>query len=250
MPTLAAPTSQLCTASQFLEPAYAQWCAELGQPVRFHRKQWEFVFILQALATRGFLKPGMRGLGFGCGFEPLPDLLEDMGCAVTATDLDPKESQARGWPGSDALSAVDMNAIPAELVDFDFLWSSCAFEHLGSIAHGLAFVERAMTCLRPGGIAVHTTEYNLTSTTDTWEASNLVLFRKTDIDTLFARLTAAGHHVAPLDLDSGSEPLDLAIAEPPYAADHLKLRIGAYVSTSLGLIIAAAPGQQERPVGA
>ncbi|HZI52320.1 MAG TPA: hypothetical protein VFD56_01350, partial [Chitinophagaceae bacterium] len=35
--------------------------------------------------------------------------------------------------------AVDMNKIPGDLVDFDFNWSSCSFEHLGSIEKGMRF---------------------------------------------------------------------------------------------------------------
>ena len=67
--------------------------------------------------------------------------------------------------------AVDMNEIPADLdSQFDFCWSSCALEHLGSLEHGMRFIERAMALLRPGGIAVHTTEYNMTSNAETFEA--------------------------------------------------------------------------------
>ena len=40
--------------------------------------------------------------------------------------------------------AVDMNTIAADLTDFDFCWSSCCFEHLGSIDHGLQFIHNTM----------------------------------------------------------------------------------------------------------
>ena len=55
--------------------------------------------------------------------------------------------------------AVDMNDIPPDLRGFDFTWSSCALEHLGTLRAGADFVVEQMTCLRPGGVAVHTTEY-------------------------------------------------------------------------------------------
>jgi hypothetical protein len=31
---------------------------------------------------------------------------------------------------------ADMNAMPDTLGQFDFVWSACAFEHLGSIRQG------------------------------------------------------------------------------------------------------------------
>jgi cyclopropane fatty-acyl-phospholipid synthase-like methyltransferase len=33
---------------------------------------------------------------------------------------------------------ADMNAMPDTLGQFDFVWSACAFEHLGSIRQGRA----------------------------------------------------------------------------------------------------------------
>ena len=44
---------------------------------------------------------------------------------------------------------------------FDFVWSSCSIEHLGGLGAGLDFVENAMELLKPGGVAAHTTEFNV-----------------------------------------------------------------------------------------
>jgi len=144
-----------------------------------------------------------------------------------------------------------MNAIADDLVDFDFVWSSCAFEHLGSLEAGLRFVKRTMDCLRPGGVAVHTTEFNLSSNTDTLEAGGTVLYRRCDIEALAAQLAAAGHELE-LDFDPGNGPADHHVDLPPYQAElHLKLQIGSYVSTSFGLIIgksAHSPQRYERLV--
>ena len=96
--------------------------------------------------------------------------------------------------------AVDMNAIPDDLRDFDFTWSSCALEHLGSLDAGAAFVLRQMACLRPGGTAVHTTEYVVSSDTDTVEKGGTVLYRRRDIEALAEQLRAAGHEI---ELDPG-----------------------------------------------
>ena len=49
------------------------------------------------------------------------------------------------------LKSVDMNAIPEELdAKYDFCWSICALEHLGSVQHGLDFIENSLRVLKPG----------------------------------------------------------------------------------------------------
>jgi hypothetical protein len=159
LPTLASPTSQLCTANQFEEEIYAHWCEKLRETPTYNRKQWEFVYICQVLEQRGMLANGKRGLGFGVGKEPLPALFANSGCDVMATDLDPNAQASADWIGTNQhaaqlsdlnergicdpvafservrFRAEDMNRISGDLVDFDFTWSACAFEHLGSIKH-------------------------------------------------------------------------------------------------------------------
>ncbi len=75
-----------------------------------------------------------------------------------------------------------MNAIDADLQGFDFTWSSCCFEHLGCIggrhAVRLNSVER---CLRPGGVAVHTAELNLSSDDATIATGLPWLYRRRDM---------------------------------------------------------------------
>jgi SAM-dependent methyltransferase len=263
-PSLDHPISQACTQAQFDTDIYRYWCAEIHEIPRYHRKQWEFCYILQALSVAGAIKPGRRGLGFGVGTEPLTALCAARGCEVVATDLDPSEAKRIGWVDTNQHAAevtalndrgicdaarfadsvrfrfVDMNAIPADLQGFDFTWSACCLEHLGSISHGLAFIENSLKTLRPGGVAVHTTELNCSSDSKTVDHSGTVLFRKRDIRALAARLTAAGHDVR-LNFNLGDQPLDQYVDVAPYTADrHLKLRLGEFASTSFGLIIRKA----------
>jgi FkbM family methyltransferase len=261
-PTLESPGSQLCTESQLREPVYRVWCDALREPPALRRKQWEYVYILQALAMRGMLEPGRRGLGFGCGREPLAAVMANRDCEIVATDLEATAAAGHGWIETDQHASAledlnargicdseqfrqrvsfrtgDMNRISTELRDFDFVWSSCAFEHLGSIRHGLEFVVNAMRCLRPGGVAVHTTEFNLTSNYHTIEAHNLVFFRRYDIEQLIRTLEHDGHTVAPLNLNPGLGPVDRYVDLPPYRREpQLRLRMDQYVFTSIGLII-------------
>ncbi|MCQ4161017.1 hypothetical protein NON00_13915 [Roseomonas sp. GC11] len=266
-PSLARPVSQLCTAEQFSEPAFARLSAMLGIPPspRRHRKIWEFCYILAAIEAAGMLRPGLRALGFGTGVEPLPSALAAQGLSVLATDAPPELMASQGWASTQQHShdvmqlhrpkllpadlfrqrvthrAVDMNAIPPDLAGFDVTWSACSLEHLGSLRHGLDFIEASLGCLRPGGIAVHTTEFNLLSNGVTLQTPECSLFRKVDIEEFLARMVAAGHEVWPLNLWPGGHELDEVIDLPPYLPNpqgaHLKLDLQRYVTTSIGLVI-------------
>lgn len=265
-PILRDPVSQACTAKQFSESAYQYWCAEIGEAPRLHRKQWEFCFILQALARCGKLAPGMRGLGFGVGREPLAAVFADRGVEVVATDLAADSAVAKGWVATsqhaanrDALNSrrlceageferrvsfrfVDMNQVDEDLTGFDFCWSACAFEHLGSIENGLNFLRRSVECLQPGGVAVHTTEFNCSSNDDTLDHASTVLFRQKDFESVAGQLRAQGHRVD-FNFNLGSEAPDQHVDTPPYSADrHLKLQIQSWVTTSFGIIIHKAKG--------
>lgn len=253
--------SQLCTQEQFSSPWYLDWCGRMAGAAKLHRKQWEFCYIGQALSERGMLGEGRRGLGFGVGLEPLPALFATSGCTIVVTDVEQTVAEAAGWAetgqhaaGLESLNdrgicsaadfqrlvsyrTVNMNQIPADLRDFDFLWSACSLEHIGSLEHGKQFIYRAMECLRPGGIAVHTTEYNLSSDTDTFESEHLSLYRKRDIEDVVRTLRAAGH-VVDVNFTDGTAPADQYVDLPPFLAlPHLRLEIGGYITTSLGLII-------------
>jgi hypothetical protein len=230
------------------------------KPFVAHRKMWEWLFICHALAERSRLEPGQLGLGFGVGREPLVALFAAMGCRITATDLDPQRAQAAGWSDGKQYAGtletlndhrlcdpelfasrvsfrhVDMNAVPADLTGYDFTWSSCAFEHLGSIDAGIRFVLDQMRCLRPGGTAVHTTEFNLSSNADTVSSGGTVLFRRRDIDALLGRLRDAGF-VVDGDFTPGETPADRHVDVPPFSETHLRTTLGEYVTTSVALVI-------------
>ncbi len=255
-------TSCLCQAAQLSCPAFCYWIERIREQPRLHRKLWEFAYVIQALHERGQLEPGRRGLAFAVGMEPLPSLFASLGCEVVATDLHLDDARAAAWVEADghcsavaplnqcqlcddeqfrrlvSFRPVDMNAIPQDLVDFDFTWSTCSFEHCGSIELGQQFIYRQMQCLKPGGVAVHTTEFNLTSNERTRERGNTVLFRRRDIEAMMQRLTDDGHRVELLDLDVGPSACDVEYDRLPYSyRRHLKLEWRNYVTTSLGLIV-------------
>jgi SAM-dependent methyltransferase len=253
----------------------AHWCAELKVPRIFHRKLWEFSFVLQALWERGMIGEGKQGLGFGCGHEPVPSYLASKGVQLTVTDMPPDEAKLKGWMSSSqhtttidslfmphlldratfdrniALRYVDMNEIPDDLTGYDFCWSVCALEHLGSIAAGLAFVRHSLATLRPGGVAIHTTEFNFLDDNQTIDNWPTVLFQRRHFTRLAEELSKEGHDVGKLDFSIGDKPLDKFIDVPPYAHDwppplalewgdspaHLKISIDGFASTCFGLIV-------------
>ena len=229
-----------------------------------HRKLWEFVYVLRAAEQHGKTVAGCRALGFGVGREPIPAVLASLGLFVLATDLDIEDDRSHDWgrkgqhmSGVSALSfpdivsdavleervrtrGVDMNALPGDLGRFDLIWSSCALEHLGSPEAGLAFVERTLELLEPGGIAVHTTELELTRREETADYGNLAVFRLADLDRLAARVREVGMEMDANWYVAMETPADRWIALPPYPHHdpaHLKLQIGDSISTSVGLLI-------------
>ena len=270
-------TSKACTQADMESDWVAWWCGELSIAPIYHRKIWEYCYVLQVLHEHGCLSAGLRGLGFGCGREPIPSYLAAIGCHVTMTDLAPDAAAEKGWVRTHqhasslekghhahlvprerflqhvSLQHVDMNAIPDSLSGYDFCWSLCSLEHLGSIRQGLDFIENSLATLRPGGLAVHTTEFNFLNDTETIDNWVTVLFQKQHFRQLAERLSAQGHKVAPLDFDVGNGPMDRFIDLPPFDHDlehiapawardsqHLKLLLDGFASTCFGLIITKA----------
>ena len=254
------------------------WCQQLGIPVIYHRKVWELAYILQVMWEQDMLQPGRRGLGFGCGQEPIPSLVARYGVELTVTDQEPSTAENGGWVSTDqhlgsldqafhpdlinrdafdrqvTIKFVDMNAIAQDLQDYDFCWSTCAFEHLGSIAAGQDFVVKAMRVLKPGGIAIHTTEMNLDPDGPTLETKDLVLFQRRHFEEIGDRLRKQGDEPASMDFALGTGPIDEFMDVPPYAQTgegfafsavrgdsypdrmaHLRLTVGQFPTTCFGL---------------
>ncbi|MBA3709401.1 MAG: hypothetical protein H0W83_11365 [Planctomycetes bacterium] len=132
-----------------------------------------------------------------------------------------------------------MNAIAKDLTGFDFTWSSCALEHLGSIDAGIRFLLNQAACLKPGGWAVHTTEYNIFSNAKTWVSGGTVLFRRKDLDVLQGAAAQAGLELEAIDYSLGNLANDWFIDFWPYKSEpHLKLLVdGDLVTTSIILIL-------------
>jgi hypothetical protein len=257
-------TSQLCNQDFFGLPLFQYWTKCMNMEQKFHRKTWEHVYIAHALWDNGFLTEGNSGLGFAVGMEPLPALFASRGCKITATDLDVNVEQAKSWvktgqhiggtdkrklnqdricpdelfEGNVEFRNADMNHIPDSLTGYDFVWSSCALEHLGGMEKSLDFICNSLNTVRSGGLAVHTTEFNLSSDEELSPDPYCCILRKKDIVGISEKLTKLGHYVYPLDFRLGTCFGDKFVDIPPYKqVTHLRLSLFSFVSTSFGIIV-------------
>lgn len=248
-------------ASDFYHPQFSAFLKTYNNhPFQLHRKLWEYAFILDRLAAAGMIAPGKRGLGFGVGQELLPAIFAAAGCRVTATDA--PDDIGSSWTGSqefarsadhlnhagllpteEFLRAVeyrtcDMNALQSDLRDYDFCWSACCLEHLGSLQHGLDFIVNSIDTLKPGGVACHTTELNLSSNVETVETGRTVLYRRKDLEEFHERVRSLGHWIEPFVIPPMATPIDHHVDIPPYDHNpHLKLMLEGFVTTSIGVMI-------------
>ena len=252
-----------CSAADFFHPRFFELSRSLNAQLRFHRKLWEWVFIAH-IAQRAGIGPGKRALGFGVGREPLPAFLASLGAGVTATDAPAEIRAEQGWQKGEFSSSVDhlpfvgildqermrrqvqfkvcdMNHISEDLKDFDFCWSSCSLEHLGGLQNGIDFIIGSVNTLKPGGVACHTTEFNLSSDTETVEGGPTVIYRKCDLDKLVGNLRRMGHKVDDISVAPDAHHLDAFVDTPPYSqTHHLKLQLLNFSVTSVGIVIQKA----------
>ena len=265
------PPSRLCTAKELLSPECQQYRdalriddvhALLGYP-HFSRKEWEFETICRTLDTFGMLAQGKTGIGFAVGQEPLSAYFALRGCTVLASDLAPDMDEKGLWSDTNqnamgdlsqinrfgicppelfearvSYRDIDMNDIPEDVGEFDFCWSSCAIEHIGSLGHSIRFLKNMLKVLKPGGVAVHTTEINLSSRISTIERGDSAIFKDSDIQEVYEWMTEHGHKMT-VDFTRGSEEMDLrrSITGKKYTDYMLNCNIEGYDSTSFIFII-------------
>jgi hypothetical protein len=252
--------SSRCRFKDWNQPFFHEWCTAMRSPMLLHRKQWEHVFIAEALRERGVLRPGARGLALVAGKELLPVVFAEMGCEITATDVrvwepNPAHELCHSpFVPKIAVDIVDMRSIPATYRGFDFIWSACSMDHLGSIDAGLQFVADSLACLRPGGWAVHTTELNVSSNERTIESGPTVFFRVRDFERVRGMVEPVGS-MEELDFEPGDDYFDRFVDRPPYPGvrqpdigqwngerfvgtkAHLVLNSGGHDVTSAGMVV-------------
>jgi 2-polyprenyl-3-methyl-5-hydroxy-6-metoxy-1,4-benzoquinol methylase len=267
--------SSVCRYEHFHTDWYHRWCSIIGFDPKVYedqnhsyRKSWEWAAIFQTAYEHDMLRPGRSAIGFAVGQEWLVSVFANMGVQVLATDMPAEHEQAEHWAQSNQHAAsldamfhpncierdkfdervsfqpidmTDISSLPSESADF--IWSSCAIEHLGTLNAGLEFAQNAMRLVKPGGIAVHTTEYNCSSNDDTIEEGWNVIYRRKDIEKFERDLRRIRCAMVTPDFNAGHHPYDIDFDQEPYFTSksrHIKLAIGNHVATSFVMIIKKA----------
>ena len=68
-----------CSVTDFLHPRYVRICNIMKHPFAWHRKLWEWVYVVHHLLESEVVQSGSRGLVFGVGSERLPAVFAQMG---------------------------------------------------------------------------------------------------------------------------------------------------------------------------
>jgi SAM-dependent methyltransferase len=203
------PLNKVCDRRDWEHPAWRQALEELGyvpDPARLHRKEWEFAQGVYGLRRLRCLSPGAAALGLGAGTEPIIFFLAGRLRQVVATDLyagdfseheaDPRmlrdpEAFAPFAYHRDRLEVrrMDATAIDYAPESFDLVFSFSAFEHFGTRRAQRACLAAIHHVLRPGGVAVLTTEVIL----NVWGRHGDYFRRAELLDDL---IPGAGFHLA------------------------------------------------------
>ena len=253
--------SSLCRMEDMQHPRYQKLCREaLHKDPVLHRKEWEFIYIIEKLKINNCLIRGSRGLGFGVGTEPLTSYFVSQGCEILATDA-PEDLAEEGWKQTAqhaslidhlwhpnivdeqtfrkncSFKPLDMNNYTEIPKDFNFHWSSCVIEHLGGIQKAHDFILESAQRLAPGGIGVHTTEFNLSSDRDTVDQPGTCILRGSDINRILESLRKSNIEFDTIVFDPGQHPYNYHVDAPPYSEVHLRVQLEQFTATSIGLVV-------------
>jgi len=256
--------SDLCRIEDIHHPEYRSICKNIFKiPANYQRKQWEWIYIYQRLLEFNVLKPHKKGIGFGVGKEPLAAIFATYGCNILATDAPSENNEEWIKTGQHATNikslqnpkiikniefnklckfkTLDMNNHQEIPHGYDFHWSSCVIEHLGSLELIKNFLIESSKKLSQGGVAVHTTEFNLSSNEITHDKPECYVFRRKDLDELSMQLENHGLKMKNIIYNVGSHPYNYYVDIPDSQGNandlHLRNLIGEFVCTSLGIII-------------
>ena len=178
------PLNKICDRRDWAHPAWRRALEDLGysaDPARLHRKDWEFAQGVYGLRKLHCLAPEATALGLGAGAEPILFFLAGRLRRVVATDLyagdfSRQEADPRILRDPEAFAPfsyhrerlevrrMDATAIDYPPESFDLVFSFSSFEHFGPRRAQRRCLGEIHRVLRPGGIAVLTTEVIL----NTW----------------------------------------------------------------------------------
>ena len=264
---MAFPAWIACEGADFETEAVAAEIAAIREPVRHHRKQWEYAYVLSTARRLGLIAEGRRALGFGVGQEPVPAVLAASGMQVLATDRDrlgaaamPLLRNTLGQPGHARYRGLNnRNILAPDLfdarVDFrfhdilgadplpedggrDLVWSCGVLHHLGSAAAVEQAIGQSVARLAPGGWALHTFDVAFGEAAgQTHGALHFLALR--EAEALHARFVRAGGRAVGLGFRRGKDPADRDPELSGSQGHHVCVRAGALVIGSIGIAVPA-----------
>lgn len=168
----------LCDISDWRDGWMLHYLQELHEPVRIHRKAWEFGKCLAGFHRLGVIEPRAVGLSVGAGAErPLFWLASNIE-TIVASDLYVGEAGSWGWGDDfldnpagqapfpyreDGLIVRDMSGLELEFAtnSFDFAYSLSSIEHFGGHRAARQAMREMARVVKPGGIVCVVTELQL-----------------------------------------------------------------------------------------
>jgi hypothetical protein len=253
--------SQNAVTTQFLEDNFFRWMVFLKENPRFHTKQWQYYAILECALEVSNSRTGNRAMGFGVGTEPLPAALAKIGFDVHATDYFDGDNALQwaqtGQMSSDILklndrriieddefldrvrlSNLDMNEIPVLYNGtLDFVWSTCALGHIGGYENGLKFIRRSLDLLKPGGIAVHTTELDQSQEVTRFDHPGLSFYKLDDLNALIFEAQESGYLAQPVFIHPIAHFAEKYVAKEPWGKKpHIRIEIFNRELNSVALV--------------
>ena len=221
-------------------------------PEGIGRKDWEWALATIAMKRFGKLNTNSRAIGIASGYEPLvfylannvnhvyaTDLYDNSKFSYTPSDFPENPKKYAPFPyKEDALTVLRMDATNLGFHSdmFDIAFSISSIEHFGGRNHSgaLRCLKEIERVLKPGGIAVITTEYILN------DKKHPEFFnRRTIYSDLINKLDKL-QLVEPLDLRITTKTLDTAIGLHDTVDNthphHILVRYGDMLLTSILLV--------------
>ncbi len=174
----AVPLNKLCGMAELENPEWRKAFADLDldRPnAPFHRKAWEFTQAVYGLRKLNRLSPDAIALGIGSGHEHILYFLANKVKDVVATDLyegsfADKEASPLMLAHPDMFSpfhyrkdhlrvlAMDATNLNFSDASFNFVFSFSSIEHFGGHEEAIKALREIFRVLKPGGVAVISTE--------------------------------------------------------------------------------------------
>ncbi|MEM7147549.1 MAG: hypothetical protein AAF591_20705, partial [Verrucomicrobiota bacterium] len=254
-PKLSEFATQIVTQSQIDSEEYQSWCERLGEPPRYHRRQWEYVFSLKALERRSLVGPDSKIVSFGDSSRQVVSVLSAAGCYVD------EEWEQQTEPATidlawDVLSHISrpnkesniensarekpqFEIIPRNYQNENYsaLLAISSLPRLGDHKLLESFIDQALNCVAPGGVVLATGDLSLSSPNRGYFGRGKLILSAKDLHNLEIYCTSLGHQME-LRLGQGNGPVDEYCDTAPFQSDHhLKLFSSGHIVTSVGIAV-------------